>query len=285
MQLRVDEKRARRRPTALLALVAPLLLRLADADASSTRALRLEAQRVTMSAAVPDEATPTGGARGIPHMDGSDRWVEGAGMIHGGGDGGDGGGGSAGSGSGSGGGGGGGGGSSSRGRSTAGRKSGGTRATGQHRAMQDVGDGFPQQWRSGFPPDADLNGWTLVLNIDTSDGNIVDYDNNEFWEGAGLGGAQATVDDSGQNGPFGSSDYKNVQAFTSLSPQASPGFSPKIMVVIHKNDVLVGTRAWSLATLQPLRDFFVGDHNARRQVRVMMHPSFLRKKSVSHGAF
>ena len=25
-------------------------------------------------------------------------------------------------------------------------------------------------------------GWTLALNIDTSDGNVVDYQNTEFWE-------------------------------------------------------------------------------------------------------
>jgi hypothetical protein len=71
---------------------------------------------------------------------------------------------------------------------------------------------------------------------------------------------ETTIDSSGTNGPFGSKDYKDAEAFTSLS-------ASKLLVVVHQDDQFVGTRAWNLQTQQPLKDFFTGGENGRVRVR------------------
>lgn len=132
-------------------------------------------------------------------------------------------------------------------------------------------------------------GWTLALNIDTSDGNVVDYQNTGFWESTtgwivltnqppawalrhsqaflffvhitgcsciviecwvGLGGAR----DYAVN-PF-EHDYKNPTVFSTFEAN-------EIMIVLHvEGKEVLGYRAWQLYVPgQPLADYFT-DTNA-----------------------
>ena len=93
--------------------------------------------------------------------------------------------------------------------------------------------------------DHSLGGWTLALNIDTSDGNVVDYQNYDFWESATqLGGAKDYPIH-----PF-EHDYKNVDVFADFE-------ATEIMVVLHtEGEEVLGYRTWELYTAkQPLAEY------------------------------
>ena len=87
--------------------------------------------------------------------------------------------------------------------------------------------------------------WRLALNIDTGDGNVVDYSNSDFWQDAlALGGA------TNDTAVALVQDYKNPDIFA--GPNATD-----ILVVVHEEGVVRGWRSWALvADDKPLLDYF-----------------------------
>ncbi len=75
-------------------------------------------------------------------------------------------------------------------------------------------------------------GWTQVMNIDTNDGNYVDYNNTNFWTSStnGLGGVSSSF----------TADYKNASVFAELPAQ-------DLMIMVHEEGTEVAWRSWNLA--------------------------------------
>lgn len=90
----------------------------------------------------------------------------------------------------------------------------------------------------------DGGGWTLVLNIDTEDGNVVWY-NEGFW---------TSSSDQGTVANARTADYKSGGAFTNID-------GTDLMIEIHHEGVTQAWRAWSLISTNNLSTFFNGGLN------------------------
>lgn len=92
-------------------------------------------------------------------------------------------------------------------------------------------------------------GWTLALNLDTSDGRIQWYNVTNFW-------TSDTYNVGTDNAPFGG-DYKRAAIFAGLK-------ATQVLVRVHKNGATVGWRAWNLNVGdRSLQSYFSGGSNVR----------------------
>jgi len=86
--------------------------------------------------------------------------------------------------------------------------------------------------------------WQLALNVDTDDGNRVDYYNNNFWQSAEhLGGA---TDDISRRFTH---DFKDKGVFTRNGVT-------QILVVVHNEGALLGWRRWRTKSRNSLYGYF-----------------------------
>lgn len=138
--------------------------------------------------------------------------------------------------------------------------------------------------------DLSIGGWTLAMNIDTSDGNVVDYNNAAFWEGettqvrlrASGSGARSLIVlvapgcllsvlltwslrsvnmllffaiQGGSSGNINlalTADYKNKAVFSSFAVG-------QILIVVHDEGEVLGWRAWDMVdTTKPLAFYLQG---------------------------
>eukprot|EP01116_Phalansterium_solitarium_P023170 TRINITY_DN7977_c0_g2_i1.p1 TRINITY_DN7977_c0_g2~~TRINITY_DN7977_c0_g2_i1.p1 ORF type:complete len:218 (-),score=28.36 TRINITY_DN7977_c0_g2_i1:264-917(-) len=93
----------------------------------------------------------------------------------------------------------------------------------------------------------DLGGWMLVMNIDTNDGNILKYQNVDFWTSDTLlGGASSTAT------AMNARDFKQLYLFSQ--------FKPKQILIKVNNDggSTMYQRSWDMMAPynRTLRDFF-----------------------------
>merc|ERR1719162_1445533 len=97
-----------------------------------------------------------------------------------------------------------------------------------------------------LPP---VSSWELALNIDTDDGNTVNYANADFWEDAtALGGA------SSDEASALTQDYKNPDIFNS-------GMVDEVLVVVHDEGHMLGWRSWrATGNHYTLRDYFTASN-------------------------
>jgi len=97
---------------------------------------------------------------------------------------------------------------------------------------------------SGLTAPPDLP-WRLALNIDTDDGNVVNYANTGFWEDeTELGGATS------DSGSALTQDYKDPSVFGS-------GVVSQVLVVVHNEGSMLGWRRWrTTQSHSSLRDYF-----------------------------
>lgn len=89
-------------------------------------------------------------------------------------------------------------------------------------------------------------GWTLVLNVDTGDGNNLQYGNTAFWAStaAGQGSVAAAL----------TSDYKNLNAYKSLS-------ASRILIMAHEEGAMRAWRAWVVANPNTPGTFWAASSN------------------------
>jgi hypothetical protein len=94
--------------------------------------------------------------------------------------------------------------------------------------------------------------WRLALNIDTNDGNAVNYANEAFWEsGTELGGASGNEDDAFTQ------DYKNLEVF-------NDGQVTEILVVVHDEGEMLGWRRWrATGDHSSLHDYFTAGNTCK----------------------
>jgi hypothetical protein len=84
-------------------------------------------------------------------------------------------------------------------------------------------------------------GWTLAMNLDTSDGTVRSWPDTAFWTGPGGTGAVNTAL---------SADYKDAATY------ARAGFT-QVMIVVHREGLqTVGWRGWNLANTNSLQTWF-----------------------------
>ncbi len=74
-------------------------------------------------------------------------------------------------------------------------------------------------------------GWTQVMNIDTSDGNYVHFNQTAFWTEAGS--SQGNVNNNM------SADYKAAEVFANVQ-------GTSIMIRVHEEGVMLAYRAWNM---------------------------------------
>jgi len=93
-------------------------------------------------------------------------------------------------------------------------------------------------------PDTAL-AWQLVLNVDTSDGNVVHFCNTAFWESPSeLGGAGSDFSTALTG------DYKDLAVFSGV-------VASKLLVVVHQEGgAALGWRQWALTEPQTLAAVF-----------------------------
>jgi hypothetical protein len=77
-----------------------------------------------------------------------------------------------------------------------------------------------------------LSGYQMALNINTGDGNFVDWDNTDFWEGHGSYGSCGGDDNQGWT-----CDYKNQAAWNLKAKN--------YLAVVHINGIIQGWRAFT----------------------------------------
>ena len=91
--------------------------------------------------------------------------------------------------------------------------------------------------------------FVLAMNIATSDGHNVAYNNFNFWQSTSVTGGSTT---DATRAFF--EDYKNPYAFSFFEA----GY---ILIVVHQNGTARGWRMWSLVSAKrPLQDYFGGDN-------------------------
>merc|ERR1712167_451479 len=92
----------------------------------------------------------------------------------------------------------------------------------------------------------DKGGWTQVMNLDTQDGIVQHYQQQEFWESANSAGkAQTDVRESLR------ADYKNPPVFGDFK-------ADQILVVLHRSGEIQAWRSWELTKHATLRSFLKG---------------------------
>eukprot|EP01116_Phalansterium_solitarium_P006975 TRINITY_DN19424_c0_g1_i1.p1 TRINITY_DN19424_c0_g1~~TRINITY_DN19424_c0_g1_i1.p1 ORF type:complete len:222 (+),score=42.32 TRINITY_DN19424_c0_g1_i1:38-667(+) len=90
----------------------------------------------------------------------------------------------------------------------------------------------------------DGGGWTQVLNVHTSDGNVVNYENTNFWtHNTSLGGARSELFRGLK------SDYKHPYMYANYRPN-------QLMIKVHSDGQMMYWRSWALAQTISLRDYF-----------------------------
>jgi len=92
----------------------------------------------------------------------------------------------------------------------------------------------------------DKGGWTQVMNLDTQDGIVQHYQQQQFWESASSSGkAKTGVHDSWR------ADYKNPPVFSNFK-------ADQILVVLHRSGQIQAWRSWELTKHAALRSFLKG---------------------------
>jgi len=82
-------------------------------------------------------------------------------------------------------------------------------------------------------------GWTKVLNIDTSDGNHVDYTNSAFWTG--------TATNLAAPSGHATQDFKDGEAFDHVQ-------GSEILIQVHQEGTPIAWRVWSLSPAATMND-------------------------------
>lgn len=88
--------------------------------------------------------------------------------------------------------------------------------------------------------------WRLAMNLNTRDGNVVNYYNNDFWESAdpiNLGGATDNVGDSLIR------DFKDTDVYNSVKVE-------NVLIVVHKDGDPQGWRIWKADGTKTLHEHF-----------------------------
>jgi len=88
--------------------------------------------------------------------------------------------------------------------------------------------------------------WMLALNIDTSDGHSVQFENTDFWESeteTGTDIAQGSYNTDDWKG-----DYKDIAAYKTPAS--------KVLILIHEGKTVKGWRSWPVEGKKSLHHFF-----------------------------